>query len=154
LLLVCNALTHALFCMYPHSRPMPCPRAGTASSATLRRSEDLFASPCKQECGAYDEPKGRSPVIGTAPCRRPVPSTSSRLPIYPSQLNPARLVFAGLLHAEAPQGHSSHCTQALAWSRVQYVLLTCMYCTHTVIMRSSLDTASKRAGASCHRNLV
>jgi hypothetical protein len=37
---------------------------------------------------------------------------------------------------------------------VLYVLLTCMYCTHTVIMRSSLDTASKRARASCNRNLV
>lgn len=97
------------------------------------------------------------------PRRRPVPSTHARLPTTPSQPNPspgptqfappgARWPAACSLQVH--RATAATAKQALAWSRVLCVLLTCMYCTHTVIMRSSLDTASKRARAICHRNLV
>lgn len=94
--------------------------------------------------------------------RLPTRASSGLILVIASQPSPSpeSIVCAvgALVHAErhpattAAQGHkASPCLCCAVLCAVLLTLLyvcTCMYCPHTVIMRSSLDTASKRA--ICH----
>lgn len=101
----------------------------------------------------------------------PTPDSPPGLAVIdPGHANPSPELICAVgalvvvLHAEAPSSSSSSkqhraTTQALACAVLRCAVdaaaaAVCLYCPHTVIMRSSLDTASKRARAICHRNLV
>jgi hypothetical protein len=149
------------------------PARECGSSATIPAADEPPACDC---LGLRHDP----PIILAVPCHRhhrsharlPTRPSSKVVMIDPSQflVNPGQsnpspgpiCAVGAACRGTQQQQQSSTGPQSkplpVLCCAAGAVLLTLLYihmsCPHTVIMRSSLDTASKRVRAICHRNLV